>query len=524
MENRQAFNFNTIALKSAPVQSFLPYIDAVVMTIVTFLGILRVPEPFWRDQVPFMMFAERFASGALLYRDLWDIKPPGIYGVYLVAGKLFGFTSMGMHLFDGLWMVALAVVLRLTLAHYFTRSWIAQVVPWLSVGLYFTVLDPNDQMQVESLIGLPIYGLIWCTWQATQQSAQNPEKRWKWLFLSGIAGGVVVLFKLIFLPLIVGFWLIYLLHSLVRQKQLFWAAIGQSVPPVLLGILMPIGPVLLYWVSQQMLPEAYQTVVLHPVQMMKNLPKRPITTLITSIFSWMRRFAPVTILAGVAIAHLIRSKRLDFLMTQMIVWLGLGLVTISVQTQSWWRYHFFLLLVPIAILAAKGIDLALQPHARGGVWNRRIVAVCLLGMVGLNLLAVGRIGTAMARSGLPLTAETQLAYHKQTSLNYSSAAAAAKLLNEPGRKPGPVYVIGDPTVYILAHRTQAIPLLGTIATILLPEQWILMQHQLEAAHPAYLYIKKTDLKDIPSTFLAFVNRQYQSIQTIEDGTWYEERA
>jgi hypothetical protein len=210
-------------------------------------------------------------------------------------------------------------------------------------------------------------------------------------------------------------------------------------------------------------------------------------------------------------------------MTQMIVWVGLGWITISVQTQSWWRYHFFLLLIPLAILAAKGIDLALRPDSRFRIWQQRLVAGCLLGMVGYNLWAFGAIGSAMARSGLPLTAETQLAYQQQRSINYAQASEDVKFVNEPGRKPGPMFVIGDPTLYILANRTQAIPLLGTIAEILLPEQWVLMEHQLQKARPNYIYIENKNLEFIPPTFLSFVNREYQAARTTAIGVWHEKK-
>ncbi len=522
MKNQQSAHLQGDLFSSRPLAAFLPYLDWVVIAIVSVLVLLRVPEPFWKDQVPFMMFAEQFSKGALLYRDMWDIKPPGIYGVYLTAGKLFGFTGLGMHFFDGLWMMALGIVLRLSLAQYFTRSWIAKLVPWLSVGVYLTILDPNDQMQVESLVGLPMYALIWCTWKATQ-APQTPKNRCRWMFLSGIAGGIVLLFKLIFLPLIFGLWMVYLLHCLLKQRQPFVPAIVQSVPPVLLGILMPLTPVMVYWASHNVLPDVYQTLITYPVQMVKNLPKRSFMTLISTIFSCMRRITPVSILAVVAIVHMVRSKRFDFLMTQMIVWVGLGLLTISIQTQSWWRYHFFLLLVPVAILAAKGIDLALRPESRFRIWQTRLVAGCLVGLVGLNLWTVVDISSAMARSGLPLTPETQLAYQQETSINYTEAWEEVQFVNEPGRKPGPMFVIGDPTFYILANRTQAIPLLGTIAEILLPEQWTLMERQLEKARPHYIYIENVNVQFIPPTFLNFMNRDYQVAKTSAVGVWYEKK-
>ena len=154
-------------------------------------------------------------------------------------------------------------------------------------------------------------------------------------------------------------------------------------------------------------------------------------------------------------------------------------------------------------------------------WNRGLVAACLLGLVGFNVLAVGKIGLAMARSGLPFTPETQLAYQMQLSPNYVLAEEAVKFVNELGRKPGPIYVIGDPTFYVLANRTQAIPLLGTISAILLPDQWTLMQTQLKAARPPYLYIVNNDVPYIPAEFFEFLKQMYSPAQKTIGGTWYE---
>jgi hypothetical protein len=82
-----------------------------------------------RDQALFIIGGEAISKGAILYRDFWDVKPPGIFGVYTLGGKLFGFTGAGIHIFDGVWMGARAIMLRVALGHYFTRSWIAMRSP-----------------------------------------------------------------------------------------------------------------------------------------------------------------------------------------------------------------------------------------------------------------------------------------------------------------------------------------------------------------------------------------------------------
>ena len=491
----------------------LTYGDTICVAIVGILSLLRLPEPLWGDQALFMVGGEAIRNGAVLYRDFWDVKPPGIFGAYTLAGTLFGFSGVGMHVLDVLWMGALGLMLRLTLARYFARSWIAILLPWMAVGLYLSVIQPNDQMQVESLVGLPIYTLVWCTWMAVKQ----PEHRSRWLFLSGVAGGVVLLFKLIFLPFIAGFWLVYLLHSLMRQRQSFVSAVGHLIVPVTLGILMPIVPVMIYWASQGMLGEIYYTLVQHPARMVKELPSKPISEFMSTSVGWFKRSFPLLVLASLAGARL--WKRMDFLMIQMVVWLGLGLTVISVQTLSWWAYHFFLFLVPMTVLAGKGIEVALQSaHAK---WGRVVVAIALAVLLVLNVRAIVKTGYAMTRSGLPINPENLLAYQKRISPLYSSLVNEAQWVNAPGRVPGAIYVIGNPTLYVLSHRTQAIAFLGWIPEMMLREQWTVMGKQLDKARPVYLYIDKSNVQYIPSEFWPFVNRLYKSAQETTEGTWYE---
>ena len=503
-------------MKKSPVlesQSVLAYGDYICIAIVGLLSVLRLPEPLWGDQALFMVGGEAIRNGAVLYRDFWDVKPPGIFGVYALAGTLFGFNEIGMHGFDALWMGALGLTLRLTLARYFVRSWIAILLPWMAIGLYLSVIQPNDQMQVESLVGLPIYTLVCCTWMAVQQ----PEKRSRWLFLSGVAGGVVLLFKLIFLPLIAGFWMVYLLHGLVRQRQSVVVAVGHLLVPVAVGLLMPIGPVMICWASQGLLGEVYDTLIKLPPRMVGELPSKPLSEFIGTFVSWLKRSFPLLVLASLAGAKL--WKRMDFLMMQMVVWLGLGLMVISVQTLSWWAYHFFLLLVPMAVLAGKGIDVALQ-SARPR-WGRFVVLVSLLVLLILNVRAIAKMGYAMARSGLPTNPENLLAYQKRMSPLYPSLSEQVQWVNEPGRVPGPIYVIGNPTLYVLSKRTQAIAFLGWIPEMMLREQWGTIEKQLDQARPVYLYIERRHVKSIPPEFWPFVNRVYKPAQETTHGTWYE---
>jgi hypothetical protein len=429
------------------------------------LGLLRLPEPFWGDQALFVVGGQAIHDGALLYRDFWDLKPPGIYGLYALAGTLFGFDSVGIHWVDLLWMLTLAIVLWVTLKSRFTRSSVATLLPWLCVGTYFAVIDWRQQMQVESLVGLPLYLMVWFNVQAAQSSATN---RWRWLLRSGIAAGVVLLFKLIYLPLLVALWSVYCGHRVFQQRSPLLPTLWQTSWPLIIGMALPIVPVIGYWWATGTLDLAFYTQILHPPKMLQVLPHKPLGHLVQA-FGWaLGQFWPIGLLAAYAIRR--NGPRLSLLTTQLIVWLGLGLAMIAAQSQSWWTYHFLLLLVPTSILAADGLDALLAVRRRRWM-ARALVGLTLGALVLLNLMAAVDMTNLMQRSGLPLSPPNQLAYHSLKAPFHSQMAREVAFLQRPEALPGKIYVIGDPTLYLLSGRAQAVALNGWIPEIFLPEQW-----------------------------------------------------
>jgi hypothetical protein len=487
-------------------------LDYWMIAIIGLLGIMRLPEPLFGDQAIFLVAGKAIRSGAILYRDFWDVKPPGIYGVFTLAGILFGFNEIGMHLFDLLWMLGLACGLRLTLATAFTRPWIAQILPWMAVGSYFALLSPPQQMQVESLVGLPLYFAAWFNIQAALQ----PERKSRWLLLSGIMGGIVLLFKLIYLPILVAFWLIYLLHIIIRQHQKPLPALWQTAWPLFLGVMLPIGPVILYWLATGSLNEAIYTMIQHPPKMVQQLPKKTIKQLMQSTFWAVRKFFPLMVLSGFAIRYSIR--RLNLLNMQMLAWLGLGCAMILAQTQSWWNYHFMLLVVPLSVLAANGIDCLLQSTQRQ---RQAIVTASLAWLVVVNLVAIGWTGSLMVRSGFDLTQAGQRRYQSLSSHWYQTAITETAFLKAPGSLPGDIYVIGESIFYVLADRGQAVPLLGCVPEIFLKEQWFELISQLQVAKPPYLFVASDYTEPIPDHFMQFLTSTYRPIHQSEAGTWYQ---
>jgi hypothetical protein len=79
--------------------------DLGVLIIVAVLGLGHLAYPFGGDQALFVIGAWDLSQGAVLYRDFWDFKQPGIFAFYSAAGRLFGFDEVGIHAFELGWML-----------------------------------------------------------------------------------------------------------------------------------------------------------------------------------------------------------------------------------------------------------------------------------------------------------------------------------------------------------------------------------------------------------------------------------
>jgi hypothetical protein len=65
--------------------------------------------PFWADQGLFTLYGRELTHRAVLYRDVFDVKQPGIFVFYAIGGRLFGLTEVGIHLFELAYWLAISV-------------------------------------------------------------------------------------------------------------------------------------------------------------------------------------------------------------------------------------------------------------------------------------------------------------------------------------------------------------------------------------------------------------------------------
>jgi hypothetical protein len=501
--------------------------DAAVLAGVAAAGALNLPVPIDADQAFFATGAREVLAGGALYRDFWDLKQPGIFWFYAVAGRTAGFTELGLHAVELVYMLALAGVLLVTLRGPAGSARVARLAALLTVGVYYAAAGANQLGQVEGLAGFPIFLALWCALRA----ADSPGGARGWLVSSGIAGGVALAFKLLLLPILAGVWGVALFATPWATRWPTVRALARWLAAVGLGLALTLGAVAAILGAQGVLAEALWTFFVYPARLAAGTRGVGVPGFLAAGLIWFSgNFGPVLGLALVgAYAGLGRgapaldaSGRLRY---ALVVWVASGALVIALQ-RKWWGYHYLLLLVPLGILAAGGIDAVWREttaEARPRV--PRWVAAPTLMFFFLGLLTALGQKAILFRHGLPAAPEAErLRYADRFNVNYAPYFRDTAFLRDPGSRPGPIYVLGDPVLYYVAGRTQAVAIPGQWFENYDAGTWDRLAEQLARRAPVYIYVHEPLwewMAEPPAQIRRILAERYRVLRRAPNGTWYE---
>lgn len=515
-------------------------LDLLVLLIVFLIGLLHLSYPFDGDQALFTVGAQKMAHGAVLYRDFWDLKQPGIFVFYLFGGTLFGFSEAGIHFFELLYMIALAVVLVVTLKSRFESRRIASLLPLLTVGIYYGVAGAWHLTQAEGLVSLPLYLALWFAdggvrddGNVSDDESGAKKRRWWWwrAFLSGLMGGFVLLFKFLFAPMLLGFWAVALFDATVRKREPLIKVFARLIVPITLGALVPLVASLIYFAAFDTLAFVNYAYFEYPARAVRELPRVEIDRLINALRWFLAWSAPLIALGFLgACASIYRRK--ESLYLNLLLWFIIGLGVILIQRLSWWEYHFMLLFVPLGVLATKGLDVvwqALKENVTSFSSSRvRILAALTVALLFVPvMMSLSLKSLAFARAGFTLRKERRLAYQAKISQTYDTALKETAFLAEPNSLPGGIFIGGNPAYYYLSQREQAIASNGWMLELFLPEQWRALNEEISRARPAYILIAPEYIELIPQRSpetQALLDANYRVLRRTNAGVWYELRS
>ena len=501
-----------------PVQGGFTRLDALLLLLTAVFGLAHIPSGFFSDQALFAVGARMMDRGAVMYRDFWDIKQPGIYGFYWLGGRLFGFNDVGIHAFELLYLLVLAALCLRILRGYFHRRWALSLVPLLTVGMYYAVSGDLHLTQVEGLVGAPL--LISC-WGAAQASER--ERGWRYLLLSGVAGGVVVLFKLVLAPILAGFWLVVLLYRTRLWRQNPLRAAVETVLPIAAGVLVPVLPVCAYFFHKQMLGVLYYATFSYPVEVARAMTGPGWGRLFHSALWFVRSFAPLIAFGFLGAALSLKRSR-DAMTACLTAWVVCAFGVIAMQYLSWWEYHFMLLFLPVGILGAKGIEYLWEQITRESDTSAsRALAATTIALLFLPALMGMSWKTAMlARHHFAFTAERRSAYHACINPKYRGWERSAEFARRDAN--GTVFVFGEPVLYQMSGRDPALSATTPDGQVMTPKAWAQLDEELKQKLPMYVFVQETsdeyDLRLHSPETLALIQSRYHAVHACQLGTWY----
>ncbi|MGH2631963.1 MAG: ArnT family glycosyltransferase, partial [Tepidiformaceae bacterium] len=114
-----------------------PVALVAISAVPVLLTIPFLHEPFDRDEGAYATIAQGLTHGLLPYRDLFDHKPPVIYGWYALSFRVFGDSVVAPRLMGALVLAAITLLLfRACSMLYGQRAgWLGAVAFALSTGV-----------------------------------------------------------------------------------------------------------------------------------------------------------------------------------------------------------------------------------------------------------------------------------------------------------------------------------------------------------------------------------------------------
>jgi hypothetical protein len=503
--------------------------DVLAIGVIAILGLLCLQVPFMGDQAVHLLGAQKLRDGGVLYRDLWDLKQPGIFWFYYAGGRLLGFTNVGIHAFELACLLGAALLIQIVTRPLFDSRRIASLASLLSVGSYYAAATRWHLTQIESIVGLPLLLTLW----TSARSIRSP-RRAAWLAASGIAGGLVGLLKLTYLPIVAGFWLCALASpgQMNADRRMRGALQGATV--LTLGFALPLGLAAAHFLRAGLGDLLFTTFFVDPLHVLAAVPPN-FGTLAEGLIWLTTTFAGLIALAVVGAFHGV-SRKDSPLAAGLVLWVIIGLAMVLAQ-RMWWDFHYVLLIWPLGILGALGIDALWSSLGAGASSWHAPAPRCALA-VALVVALAPLIGIASMKAlyaledGLLFGTQHLVRYRRRFSGHRSLVdSVPIDFLSSADSKPGDIFVFGDPTIYWLSGRSQAAAVHGWSTAGYLDEQWAWLQGDLERTLPPYVFVR-SDLEpliqDRAPGIHELLRRRYgrmEDLNTAEasSGWWYERK-
>ncbi|MFI5178808.1 MAG: glycosyltransferase family 39 protein, partial [Vicinamibacterales bacterium] len=321
------------------------------------------------------------SRGLVLYRDVWDHKPPGIFLSYLAAFNLFGWAPSSIA-----WMDLLASATTTILLFDIVRRVSDAALGALAAALYAVLTIPGwlygnggflERSVAETFVVVAVAASAWCTVRL-QRRASGIDA-----FGIGLGVGVAVVFKpnaAVYLPALVAWAVMY--GPAGGRKRIVMA-----VTTILGSLVAPALTILWLWRGQA-LDEAWTAlVVFNRFYLAQGFTLRQALVVFAHVVFLRMKTDPLWAAGGigalVVLWDLARTRRLDPMAALAVVWGGAAAVAIFANGARLFNTYFIQALAPLAVLAAwllAGLAGRDAPVARAAAAVAIVVMLVFMGL------------------------------------------------------------------------------------------------------------------------------------------------
>jgi hypothetical protein len=204
--------------------------------------VLRLPsliEPYWYgDEGIYQVIGQAINNGQLLYRDIWDNKPPLLYYIYALANS-DQITVRSMSLTAGVTSMILFYFLSLKLFKSHRTSFIITILYTL---LFATPVLEGNIANAENFMLLPIIAAALFVIKSSIESHENISVKTLAnhpLLLAGLLLGIAFIIKIVALFDLAAFALFLMLLSLHKFSWKNCKKAVFSIIPLIIGFVVP---------------------------------------------------------------------------------------------------------------------------------------------------------------------------------------------------------------------------------------------------------------------------------------------
>ncbi len=544
--------------------------NALALGIVLLAGGICLPMPFLSDQAIFAVHARQLTHGAVLYRDIFEFRQPGIFIFYAVGGQLFGFTEVGIHGFELIYWLIFSIFALLALRPYYTAAWAAPLVPIFTAVAYYCHAGTFDLTQIEILVSFPILAGWWLI-DSADPGTRAGLRRYA---AAGLVAAVVVLLKYLYILIILAILGYVMRRALQRRVPI--ADVGRCMGAFVVALIVPLLLVVAYFAAREQLGRIWW-IYAEFVPNSQLSGNKSLSDLKFGARHFMIGHAPFLILAFVGCVHAFRRRirpQWD-LVVGMLLWGAAG--SVAVLVQGWWEYKWFLFTVPLGILATVGTEvLVAVPASRAktmqlgtivlvvvlAIWasivgahapqvQTRLLLSVVIGIcagMGVELLRGRRaqqwsvqlltasLGVSVGLTAIrpihklrvlsshdfAVTAEAGGSFRRFWSGAYNAADTDLERFGDR-LLPGPLHVFADPVVLFRSNRAPAIPFLGHDPHSYDTRAWREIDRDLRSALPPNIIVDPYHASVIRNRFPAImelIESRYKVAFVGASGTCY----